>query len=64
MIRWFRRLSPRWQLAVAWVPSWGIVTSFISLVEFGEAEIVAASFVAGLLIGVSSYVYVIRSGGW
>jgi hypothetical protein len=64
LMRWFRSLPPRWQLAILWIPSWGISVGLISLLHFGEFVLAAEGIVVGVLIGISSYLYVIRSGGW
>jgi hypothetical protein len=64
LIQWFRSLPRRWRLALVWIPSWGLIMGVISWVTLEDSLRVPAGIVVGSIIGVSSYVHVIRSGGW
>jgi len=60
----FRRLPRRWQLAILWIPAWGIVMGVICWAALDTPLRLPAGVVVGIIIGISSYIHIIRSGGW
>lgn len=64
MTRWFKSLSRRWRLAIIWIPSAGVIWGLIAWLSFDDPLSAPAGFVAGILVGISSYLFIIRSGGW
>jgi hypothetical protein len=63
-LRSFTRLPRRWRLALIWIPASAAVMGFISWVSFDGPMRVPAGLVVGTMMGIATYVTIIRSGGW
>jgi hypothetical protein len=64
MLQWYKKLRPRWQLAIVWIPSSAAIMAIISWFSFEDPAAVAAGLVVGAIMGISSFIYVVRTGGW
>ena len=64
MIQWFKNLPRRWKLAIIWIPSSTTLMAIILFVGTSDASSIPIGMLGGLIMGISSYVYMIRSGGW
>jgi hypothetical protein len=64
MVRWFNGLSRRWKLAIVWIPFWGVVMGLFWWVSRGDIDRLPLAIVGGLIIGIVTYVSLIRRGSW